>query len=159
MKYPYSNDRDLISRAVFRKNGAILVNQNQNQKTGEKYVALPGGHVDPGEDCQSALQREIEEELGAGCEIGDLIFVCESVYAGRGESETSRHELTLFFEGEISGEKTDGERVLSPESDKDFRWLPLDELPGANLLPSSVKQFLLGQTPARYAFSDSTRSN
>ncbi len=159
MKYPYSNDRDLISRAVFIKNGALLVNQNSNKKTGESYIALPGGHVDPGEDCQSALKREIEEELDARAEIGDLAFVCESIYAGRNESEKSRHELTLIFAGEISGEKTEGGRVLSPENDKNFRWLPLDELPQANLLPGAVKDFLLQKNGARYNFTDSTRSD
>ena len=46
---------------------------------------------------------------------------------------------------------------LSPEGDKDFVWLPLEDLPEANLLPANVKQFLLGHEPARYNFTDSTR--
>lgn len=156
-KYPYSNDRDLIARAILIQNSAILVNQNRNKKTGETYVALPGGHVDPGEDCKTALRREIEEELGAHATIGDLVFVAEDVYAGRSNAETSRHELTLVFEGGVTNvTETDGE-IRSPEKDKNFRWLPLAELAEANLLPITVKQFLLGESKAQYAFADSTK--
>lgn len=156
-QYPYSNDRDLIARAILIQNGAILVNQNRNNKTGEDYVALPGGHVDPGEDCKTALRREIEEELGAHATIGDLVFVAEEIYAGRSQSETSRHELTLIFEGGISNvTEADGE-IHSPEKDKHFRWLPLGELAEANLLPRSVKAFVLGEAKARYQFADSTK--
>jgi ADP-ribose pyrophosphatase YjhB (NUDIX family) len=163
-KYPYKNDRDLISRALIIKNDAILVNQNVNRKTGEAYVALPGGHVDPGEDCKTALLREIEEELDAHAEIGDLIFVSENIYAGRSKEDTQRHELTLIFAGEISGETSDGVHVRSPEDDKNFRWLPVAELQQANLLPANVKDFLIQEllvestsAPNRYNFTDTTR--
>lgn len=151
------DNRDLIARVVLMKDGALLVNQNTNRKTGETYVALPGGHVDPGEDCVTALTREIEEELAASAKIGNLVFVSESIYAGRNPQETRRHELTLIFAGEIYGETTQGSRVLSPEADKNFLWLPLQALPEANLLPATVKSFLLGHDPNRYAFTDSTR--
>ncbi len=163
-KYPYNNDRDLISRALIIKNGAILVNQNVNRKTGEAYVALPGGHVDPGEDCKTALIREIEEELAAEAKVHKLLFVAENIYAGRSKEEKQRHELTLIFAGEISGETSDGLSVRSPEADKNFRWLPLEELGQANLLPANVKDFLVRELPLeptqfadRYSFTDTTR--
>lgn len=147
--------RDLIARAILIKNDALLVNRNRNSKTGENYVALPGGHVDPGENCEGALKREIEEELAARCEVGDLVFVCENVYAGRRKSESHRHELTLFFEAKIEGEqlRADG-TIQSPETDKNFVWLPLCELENANLLPADAKAFLLQKNAARYVFSD-----
>ncbi len=149
-------DRELIARAILWKDDALLVNANRNSKTGESYVALPGGHVDPGEHCVQALQREIEEELAAQCQIGDLQFVSENIYPGRRKSESHRHELTLIFEGEISGEQTNEDgTIVSPEDDKNFRWLPKSELESANLLPADVKAFLLGQVKDRYRFSDS----
>lgn len=148
-------DRELIARAVIWKDGALLVNGNSNQKTGEKYVALPGGHVDPGEGCIEALQREIEEELAAGCEVGELLFVTESLYAGREVGEKSRHELTLFFAVTTSGEQTDEDgKIFSPEAWKNFHWLPQNQLEGANLLPADAKKWLLEQSDALYAFSD-----
>ena len=150
-----NHDRDLIARAILWKNDALLVNANYNSKTGENYVALPGGHVDAGEHCVQALQREIEEELAAQCQIGALQFVCENIYAGRRKSETQRHELTLFFAGTISGEQTRADStIFSPEADKNFRWLPRAELEKANLLPADAKAFLLGQSGDLYHFSD-----
>lgn len=148
-------DRELIARAVIWKDGALLVNGNQNKKTGEKYVALPGGHVDPGEHCVEALKREIEEELAASCEVGALLFVTESLYAGREIGEKQRHELTLFFEATISSEQTrDDGTIFSPEGWKNFHWLPKSELEGANLLPADAKSWLTGQNADLYSFSD-----
>ena len=150
-----ANGPDLIARAILWKDDALLVNANRNSKTGESYVALPGGHVDPGEHCVQALQREIEEELAAQCQIGDLQFVSENIYPGRRKSESQRHELTLIFAGTISGEQTRADGTIkSPETDKNFRWLPRAELEKANLLPADVKAFLLGQIQKRYRFSD-----
>lgn len=146
---------EIIARAVIWKDGALLVNGNQNKKTGEKYVALPGGHVDPGEHCVEALKREIEEELSARCEVGDLLFVTESIYAGREKDEKQRHELTLFFEATISGEQTreDG-TIFSPEAWKNFHWLRQSEVESANLLPADAKKRLLGRSAALYSFAD-----
>lgn len=149
-------DRDLIARAILVKDSALLVNGNSNKKTGEKYVALPGGHVDPGESCIEALKREIEEELAATCEVGTLVFVTEDIYAGREKDEKSRHELTLFFAATISGEKTHADGTIeSPEKWKNFHWLPLTQLEETNLLPRSAKKRLLDEDSPVYQFTDS----
>lgn len=149
-------DRDLIARAILIKDGALLVNGNSNKKTGERYVALPGGHVDPGESCIDALKREIEEELAATCEVGELAFVTEDIYPGREKDEKARHELTLFYQATISGEKTRADGTIeSPESWKNFHWLPLGDIAEANLLPRSAKKRLLDAELPLYQFTDS----
>ncbi|PQV64312.1 NUDIX domain-containing protein [Abditibacterium utsteinense] len=148
-------DRELIARAVIWKDSALLVNGNHNKKTGEKYVALPGGHVDPGEHCVEALKREIEEELAASCEVGNLLFVTESIYAGREIGEKQRHELTLFFAATISGEQTrDDGTIFSPEKWKNFHWLTKNQVESANLLPADAKSWLAGKSADLYSFSD-----
>jgi len=149
-------DRDLIARAVIIREGALLVNGNTNRKTGQSYVALPGGHVDPGENCVEALKREIEEELHATCQVAALLFVTEDIYPGREEGEKQRHELTLFFQATLSGETTraDG-TVESPEKWKNFHWLSLGELSNSNLLPRSAKNRLLNEDAPLYQFTDS----
>jgi 8-oxo-dGTP diphosphatase len=162
----HNSDRDLIARAIIWKNDCLLVNGNTNKKTSERYVALPGGHVDPGESCVQALQREIEEELAAKCSVGDLVFASENIYAGRELNEKKRHELTLVWSASISGEKTNADGTIeSPEEWKNFHWLPKSQLESANLLPATMKEFLIlsafgeeeevaGELP-RYAFADS----
>lgn len=153
-------DRDLIARAIVVRDGAVLVNRSRNSKTGEEYFALPGGHIDPGEDCVTALVREFEEELSVHIAVYDLCFVSESVYAGRKKAETRRHELVLYFHADLASDlQENGKEVLSPENDKNFQWLQFDSLPTANLLPATVKEFLLATTreeeTVHYAFSDS----
>jgi 8-oxo-dGTP pyrophosphatase MutT (NUDIX family) len=137
----------------------LLVNQGFSKKMGQQYMALPGGHVDPGESCAQAVARECEEELQIKIRVDDVIFVSEQIYAGRKQDDEPRHELTLVFSGEIvTLPKTEGDKILSPEQSKNFRWLPLAQLPDAPLWPKSIKDFLLNEeTSARYAFADETR--
>jgi ADP-ribose pyrophosphatase YjhB (NUDIX family) len=148
---------ELIARGVIILDGALLVNHGRNVKTGERYYALPGGHIDPGESSQQAVGREIEEELQAQVTVGGLMFVSESIYPGRHEDDGQRHELVLYFSANLDStlNQRDG-AILSPEADKEFVWLPLADLPSANLLPRTIKDFLLHQTSDIYGFSDDT---
>ena len=154
-------DRDLIARAIVVQDGAILVNRSRNKKTDEEYFALPGGHIDPGESSVDALVREFEEELDAKVAVYDLCFVSESIYAGRRKSETHRHELVLYFHADLAHElKSNGKEIISPEKDKNFQWLALENLQTSNLLPESIKDYLLATVAEietqHYEFSDST---
>jgi len=154
----YDSGRELIARVAIIQNDCILVNQGQNKKSGEQYFALPGGHVDPGESCAQAAQRELEEELAAQIEVGELLFVSEQIYEGRKKGDEQRHELTLVFAATLTtAPREENGKILSPEKSKNFQWLPLTQLADANLLPRSLKQFLLKESPARYAFHDDTQ--
>jgi len=152
----YEKTHELIARGVIRQNGAILVNHGCNAKTGERYYALPGGHIDAGEDARTAVVRECEEELQIQVTAGNLVFVSESIYPGRHEDDDKRHEIVLYFEADmVSQPHVQDGAIVSPESDKEFRWLPLADVAEANIRPASFKDWLLG-APARYGFRDDT---
>ena len=172
--YP-ARGHELIARGVIIESNSVLVNRSRNQKTGEEYCALPGGHVDPGENCREAVRREVIEELGCATRVGDLLFVTESVYAGRHENDGRRHEIVLYFEAELleTPQASENGRLQSPELDKNFAWLPLEKLPITKLLPDGARQFLMGYVGAlasrtraapsersapSYFFHDSTNS-
>ncbi len=55
-------------KGIVRKNDHILVLVKQNGT-----LDLPGGRVENGENVQSALQREIDEETGLKVEIHDPV--------------------------------------------------------------------------------------
>lgn len=158
-------ERELIARAVVLNRSRLLVNRG-TMKNGAPYCALPGGHVDGGESCIAALEREMREELEAVASVGDLCFVCESIYEGRTPNDTPRHELTLFFWAEIEDElREDNGKIFSPEPSKNFTWLPLLALPETNLLPVPAKRFLLSaflkgkpQSPP-YVFEDALNAS
>lgn len=152
---------ELIARGIIIHNGALLVNRNINAKTGESYCALPGGHVDEGESCAQAFVREVAEELGATAQAGDLCFVAESVYAGRHDWDGRRQEVVLYFWATLSSElQVNGDQIVSPESDKNFAWLPLSEIEATNVLPLSFKNWFLAQqqnqSTTLYDFHDAT---
>lgn len=145
---------ELIARGIFVENDCVLVNNGRNAKTGERYFALPGGHIDAGEDARTAVARECGEELQVEVSVGDLGFVSESIYPGRHHDDARRHEIVLYFDAQLQSElkQKDG-AIWSPESDKHFQWLPLSELANANLVPIAFKEFLLG-SQTRYGFRD-----
>jgi ADP-ribose pyrophosphatase YjhB (NUDIX family) len=156
----YDSGRELIARVVIVQNDCILVNQGKSKKTGKTYFALPGGHVDPGESCVEAARRELKEELEAEIQVGDLLCVAEQIYAGRSKNDGNRHELTLLFTATLTKAPREANgKILSPEPSKNFQWLPLSQLPDANLLPPSLKRFLLKQNSSRYDFHDATKDD
>lgn len=144
----------LIARAIIVRGDCVLANATQNAQ-GQAYCALPGGHVDPGEDCKTALAREIAEELKGQIEIGTLALVSECKYLGGRRGDKLRHEIVLFFHATLPHDlPMNGAQILSPEARKNFIWLPLSEMESHNLVPPALRALLLGKEAALYDFRD-----
>ncbi|WP_435061907.1 NUDIX domain-containing protein [Amycolatopsis thermoflava] len=60
--------------------------------------ALPGGHVDAGEDTQAAARRELAEETGLQARSLDLV----AVYAAPGRDPRGRY-VTFAYTGSVPG--------------------------------------------------------
>lgn len=144
----------LIARAIIWKDGRLLANRARNAG-GQPYAALPGGHVDPGEDCKLALAREMEEELQARVQVGELVLVSEAKYLGGKRGDKPRHEIVLFFQAELLGdlEEADG-RIASPEPQKNFGWVAPQDWEAFNLVPHALRDVLNGASTQRYSFLD-----
>ena len=144
----------LIARAVIWKDGRLLANRARNS-AGEPYAALPGGHIDPGENCKEALAREMEEELLARVDVGDLLFVSEAHYMGGKHGDKVRYEIVLFFRAELLNEleEVDG-RLASPEPQKNFGWVAPHEWDEKNLVPHALRPILRAEKCPLYDFRD-----
>src|SRR3989344_2989464 len=59
-------------RAVILHEGKLLVVRHPHDTS---FAALPGGHLEWGEDIKECLSREMVEELGIKPEIGRLLFI------------------------------------------------------------------------------------
>ena len=65
--------------------GALIVNDKgeillvRSYKWGRKYV-VPGGHVELGERLETAIKREVKEEVGLEVEPVKLLSVQEAIY-------------------------------------------------------------------------------
>ncbi len=77
-----------------------------------------GGKVEPGEDAEEALHRELAEELGVEVELG------EEIRPGHGEAWPilHGHSMRIWFVQIVAGEP-------APLADHDqLRWLPVADL-------------------------------
>jgi len=122
---------EIIARAVIRRDGNILL---VKQRT-KKWSFLPGGHVEPGERVETALIREIAEELGTDAKIADFVGVVEHGYI---EGGSTHHELNLVFEVTLADPEP-----ASQEDHVEFHWLPINQLADADVRPGALKNALL----------------
>ncbi len=60
------------SRAVIMHNGELLLVKHPHNT---RFAALPGGHLEWGEDPRECLRREIIEELGIEPVLGRLLYI------------------------------------------------------------------------------------
>ena len=89
--------RIVVTAAVIERGGAYLVTRRPSGVHLEGYWEFPGGKCEPGEDHETCLRREIEEELGVDVRVGRQIFEVAHEYPDRAV------ELH-FFECELLGE-------------------------------------------------------
>ncbi len=74
-------DRKLVVAALVRdlEDRVLLSQRRADQAMAQKWE-LPGGKVEPGEAPVAALEREIQEELGARCRVGAIYEVVFHAY-------------------------------------------------------------------------------
>ncbi|MGH3797572.1 MAG: NUDIX domain-containing protein [Pseudonocardiaceae bacterium] len=131
---------EIIARAVIRRDGRLLLARERTKS----WSFLPGGHVEPGERVETALVREIAEELGTEATITGFAGVVEYGYL---DDTGAHHELNLVFEVTITGAAP-----VSQEEHLEFRWLPLDQLADTDVGPDALKNALLATGDDRTPF-------
>ncbi len=78
-----------------------------------------GGFLDYGEDPLQGLRREVREELGVDCVIGDFVAAFSDTYGPDGVAV-----LNIYFRVHLS------QTELTPRDDvTDLEWFPLDRIP------------------------------
>ena len=71
-----------VVAAVIRKDGKILITQRPDEVHLARLWEFPGGKVETGESLESALRREIREELSVDIVVGDEFYSVEHEYPG-----------------------------------------------------------------------------
>ena len=109
---------------------------------GQVWWTTPGGGIDEGEDIESALRRELAEELGLDdFALGPELWTREHTFAWRGTIHRQRERIWLV---EISRHEPAPRVDLAAELVVDVRWWTQDELEAATetLVPERLPQLL-----------------
>ena len=69
--------------AVIEHNGKVLAGQRSAALSFPLQWEFPGGKIELGETPEEALARELDEELGIQCEVGDLKLACTLLWRCR----------------------------------------------------------------------------
>ena len=73
---------EVVCALIRDDQGRVLAAQRPAGKSLAGKWEFPGGKIEPGEAPESALQREIREELGCEIEVGPPLPVVHHVYPG-----------------------------------------------------------------------------
>jgi 8-oxo-dGTP diphosphatase len=91
--------RQVVAALILRGEGAdrevFICQRRPDQPMGLKWE-FPGGKVEPGENSQQALERELREELGIAATIGPLITTVRHTYRNGGAIEIEFFAVTHF---------------------------------------------------------------
>jgi 8-oxo-dGTP pyrophosphatase MutT (NUDIX family) len=88
--------REAIRAVVVDAAGRILLCEYTNSASGAKWWGTPGGGIDPGEDDETALRRELLEETGLrDFELGPQLYEYTHVFPWNGRLLRQHQRLRL----------------------------------------------------------------
>ena len=113
-----------VVAAIIYKNGAYFATQRGYGEF-EGMWEFPGGKIEPGETAESALKREIQEELGIDITVDK--FLCTTDYDYPSFHLTMHCYLCRIISGEIELREHKSARWLTAETLDNMEWLPADK--------------------------------
>ncbi len=126
----YASSAPAVSAFVHDDDDRVLLARRAFEPDAGKWDS-PGGFLEEGEDPIAGLERELREETGLECVVGDFVGTFVDTYGDGGDA---RAVLNLVWEVRIaSGDPTPADDVselrwfarsaLPPDDELAFRWL------------------------------------
>ena len=113
-----------VVAAIIYKEGTYFATQRGYGEF-EGMWEFPGGKIESGESHETALKREIQEELGIDISIEK--FICTTNYNYPSFHLTMHCYLCNIVSGEIELREHKAARWLKPEELNNVEWLPADK--------------------------------
>ena len=113
-----NNPFKLVVRALIKdeKGELLILKRSVHSRSNPGLWELPGGKLEPGEDFEHALIREIKEETGLNISLKKAIGVAQQDHA-------HRHSVHIIMEVEV-----DSGKFKISEEHEDFKWIPIEKL-------------------------------
>jgi len=105
---------------VVRGDECVVIVPVRRASDGSRVLALPKGHVDPGETPAQAAEREVREETGVRARLAGELGEVRYWYMRKGERIAKRVEFFLFEY--VGGDVADHDHEV-----EDARWMRLTE--------------------------------
>jgi 8-oxo-dGTP pyrophosphatase MutT (NUDIX family) len=103
---------------VVREGEVVVIVPTRRASDGSKVLALPKGHIDPGETPLQAALREVREETGI---VGEPVSeLGETRYWYRREGRTIPKSVSFYLFKYVEGDTSEHDDEV-----EDARWLPL----------------------------------
>jgi 8-oxo-dGTP diphosphatase len=113
--------KQVVAGLILRGSEVLICQRTKYQPMALQWE-FPGGKIEPGEEPQAALERELEEELGIRATIGPEVATIAHTYRN-GNGVELHFFLVPGYDGDIEN------RIF-----KDVRWVERDTLPQFNFL-------------------------
>ena len=105
---------------VVRDGQVVVIVPTRRAADGSRVLALPKGHVDPGETPIEAAEREVREETGIVAE--PVVELGESRYWYRRDGRTIGKRVSFFLFAFLEGDFADHDDEV-----EEVRWLALEQ--------------------------------
>lgn len=120
-------ERPKVGVGVFVTNpdypNCVLLGKRRNS-SGSGLYALPGGHLEFGEEWTECGRRETLEETGLG-----LVDVCYCTVVNAIVDHEDYHYITLFVKGVVDNRSNSEVKNLEPEKCEGWSWVDWDNFP------------------------------
>lgn len=116
-----------VTAAVIERDGRILICQRRADQKHPLKWEFPGGKVEPGEEPEACVRRELEEELGIAVEDAEEITRFPYQYPGR-------PPILLVFYRVARYRGTVENRIFS-----EIRWAAPEDLPAFDFVEGDVE--------------------
>ena len=108
------------------------------------FLCLPGGYVELGEDTETALLREMKEEVKYSITVDRCIAIIENFFVNK--KGITMHEVAFYYL--LTTKDDDIQDYSSVENDNggiinhSFHWINLDEIAQMDFRPAILKEKL-----------------
>jgi ADP-ribose pyrophosphatase YjhB (NUDIX family) len=124
----------VLVRGIIMDKEHILVAKAKNSDN----TFLPGGHLEFNENLRKSLAREMMEEMGIDCMIGEYVGCIENQWT---ENNIVNQEINHIFIVDGVNRRIE---VKSKESHLEFYWIKIADMKTENLLPESMRTIIGG---------------